>query len=168
MAQIKTLWLHRQLINWEDIYRWASDSGIKKLLPPEQLHMTHMTCRHPVDWSPLVLRTNQLEVPAGHKTVQIFGYIAKAIAFGHPEIKERHEELAGLFPTMDHANLLRPHVTLMRGGKMSKEPYLGRLVFGPEVAQEFNEQAVREIKHSLVKDVLSLVDNQEPGSMLSA
>lgn len=151
---MKTLWLHRPLLNVNDVYQWAGDTGIKKLMPPEQLHLTLATCRQPVDWSELTLRDDTLVIPEGHKVVQIFGYIAKAIAFGHEEIKARHEELRALFPTMDHSDLLRPHLTLMRGGKMPKEPYLGRLVFGPEVAQEFNETAVREIKHQNVKDYL--------------
>lgn len=149
---MKTLWLHRPLINWQDIFDWANETGVKKLMPPEQLHLTLATCREPVDWSDLVLKEDILEVEAGHKTVQIFGFMAKAIAFGHPAVKERHEELAALYPTMDHSAMLRPHVTLMRGGKMPKEPYLGKLVFGPEVAQEFNETAIREIKHVLAKD----------------
>lgn len=147
---VKTLWLHRPLINWQDIYTWAIQTGVKKLMPPEQLHLTLATCRQPVDWTGLELRQDTLEVEAGHKVVQIFGFMAKAIAFGHPAIKERHTELASLYPTMDHSAMLRPHVTLMRGGKMPKQPYMGPLVFGPEVAQEFNETAIREIKHVLV------------------
>lgn len=155
MAQeSKTLWLHRPLINWMDVYEWAEASGIKKLLPPEQLHITLATCRTPVDWSSIVVQTDTLTIPEGHKVVQIFGYIAKAIAFGHPAIKERHTELSSLLPTMDHADILRPHLTLMRGGKMPKDAYLGKLVFGPEVLQEFNPQAVKTIKHSLVRDIL--------------
>jgi len=125
------------------------------MMPPEQLHLTLATCRTPVDTSGLVLQTNTLTIEPGYKVVQIFGFMAKAIAFGHPAIKERHEELAAMFPTMDHASLLRPHVTLMRGGKMPKSAYEGSLVFGPEVLAEFNETAVREIKHVLVKDVLA-------------
>jgi len=147
---MKTLWLYRPLINWQDIYRWAIDQNIKKLMPPEQLHLTLATCRQPVDWSGLELRQDTLEIPEGHKVVQIFGYIAKGLAFGHPAIKERHTELARLFPTMDHPKLLRPHVTLMRGGKMPKAPYEGRLVLGPEVAEEFNETAVKNLKHQKV------------------
>jgi hypothetical protein len=155
---MRTLWLHRRLLNWRDLYEWAVVQGIKKMLPPEELHLTLATCRMPVDWEGLALRADQLIIPEGHKTVQIFGYVAKAIAFGHPDIKERHEELAGLFPTMDHAQMLRPHVTLMRGGKMPKGVYEGRLVFGPEVAQEFNETAIREIKHRKVLEVLGELD----------
>jgi hypothetical protein len=156
---MKTLWLHRPLLNWREVYDWAKETGIKKLMPPEELHLTLATCREPVDWSNLTLMTDTIEVEAGHKVVQIFGFVAKAIAFGHPAVKERHAELAKLFPTMDHPDIMRPHVTLMRGGKMPKEPYLGKLVFGPEVAQEFNETEIREIKHVKVKEYLEGLDD---------
>ena len=152
---MKTLWLHRPLINTMDIYRWAEATGIKKLMPPDELHLTLATCRTPVDWDNLELQSDTITIPAGDKRVQIFGFTAKAIAFGHQGIKERHSELAALFPTMDHADMLRPHVTLMRGGKMPREAYTGELVFGPEVAQEFNETAIKEIKHLVVKDYLA-------------
>lgn len=151
---MKTLWLYRPLLNWQDVFEWGYETGIKKMMPPEELHLTIATCRTPVDWTNLVLKTDTLEVEAGYKPVQIFGFIAKAIAFGHPAVKERHKEVSALYPTMDHASLLRPHVTIMRGGKMPRTGYEGRLVFGPEQAQEFNETAIKEIKHVLVKNVV--------------
>jgi hypothetical protein len=150
LTDSKTLWLHRPLINWQEVFQWAIESGIKKLMPAEQLHLTLATCRTPVDWSQLNLRTDTLTIEPGHKNVQIFGFTAKAIAFGHESIKERHRELADLFPTMDHSAMLRPHVTLMRGGKMPKVPYHGSLVFGPEVAVEFNETAAKNVKHQII------------------
>lgn len=158
---MKTAWLYRPLLNTQEVYQWASEIGIKKMMPANELHMTLATCRSPVDWNLITLQTNQLEIPAGYKTVQIFGYIAKAISFGHPAVKERHEELAALLPTMDHPTVLRPHVTLMRGGKMPREGYPGRLLFGPEVLEEFNERAVKEIKHVLVRDMIEGPEDED-------
>ena len=115
-------------------------------MPPDQLHVTLATVREPVDWSGLELQTNELVIPAGFKTVQILGWTVKALTFGHPDIKARHEELLALFPNMDHP-LLRPHVTLFRGGKLPQYGYQGELVFGPEIASAFNEEKARNIKH---------------------
>lgn len=140
------LWVHRPLVNWQDVFRWAIEAGIKKLMPASELHVTLATVREPVDWEGLELLTDTLVVPAGLKTVQIFGFTSKALSFGHPDIKARHEELVNRFPQMDHP-ILRPHVTLFRGGKMPHLPYEGALIFGPEVASEFNEQKARDIKH---------------------
>ena len=143
-----SLWLRRPLLNWADIYAWGLDAGIRKMMPPEQLHVTLATVRHAVDWTEddLELASDELVVPAGPKNVQIFGYTLKAIAFSDARIVRRHEQLLARFPQMDHP-LLRPHVTLFRGGKLPKRPYDGELVFGPELADVFDEVAGRNIKH---------------------
>lgn len=149
---MQTLWLYRPLLNTRDIFECSAEQNIKKMLPPEQLHLTLATVRKPVDVSGLVTLDDIIFVPEGHKQVQIFGYTAKAIAFGHPDIKARHEELAIQFPQMDHAKMLRPHVTIMRGGKMPRGVYEGPLHFGPEILSEFNEELARNIPHMKVAD----------------
>ncbi len=143
---MKPLWIHRPLLNWEDVFRWAIEAGVKKIMPAEELHVTLATVRIPVEWGDLELLTDEITIPAGLKTVQIFGYMSKALTFGHPGIKARHDELVALYPEIDHT-LLRPHVTLFRGGKMPHLPYEGELIFGPEAAHEFSEQKARDIKH---------------------
>ncbi len=140
-------WLHRPLLNTTDIYHWAVEAGVKKMMSPDQLHITLCTVRHPCRWEGLELRDDTIEIDAGHKLVQIFGFTAKGIAFGSSALKERRTELVDIFPRMDHPKLFRPHVTLYRGGKMPHAPYEGKLVFGPEVAGEFRESAIKEIKH---------------------
>ena len=118
------------------------------MLPPDQLHVTLATVRQPVDWTDddLELQADNLTVPAGPKPVQIFGYTVKALAFSDLHIERRHELLLRRFPQMDHP-VLRPHVTLFRGGKMPKKAYHGELVFGPEIADVFNEAEARNVKH---------------------
>jgi len=159
MENTKTLWLRRPLLNAREIYEWALETGISKMMPAEELHLTLATCREPVDWSGLVLEEDTLEISEGPKPIQIFGFMSKAIAFSHERVSQRHETLAQQFPTMDHAQRTRPHVTLMRGGKMPRETYNGKLVFGPEIASEFNPVSIREIKHVKVKNYIhKLVD----------
>lgn len=143
---MKPAWLHRPLLNWQDVYRFALEAGVKKMMPPEQLHMTLATVRDPVDWSLVELQTNELVIPEGFKSVQILGWTVKALTFGHPDIKARHEEIKAIYPQMDHP-LLRPHVSLFRGGKLPQQGYLGKLIFGPEILEEFSEEKGRNIKH---------------------
>jgi hypothetical protein len=152
---MRPLWLYRPLLNWRDVYTWAHGAGIKKMMPPDQLHATLATVRAPCRWDDLALQSDEIVVPAGHKAVQIFGYTIKALTFGHPQIKARHEELLARFPEIDHA-LLRPHVSLFRGGKMPRVGYDGELHFGPERAEEFNEIKGRDIKHVRVMDLLEI------------
>ena len=153
---MKPLWLYRPVINTPDLYRWCALVGIKKMYPEDQLHMTLATVRQPVEWGDLDLQTDELIVPAGFKAIQIIGWTVKALTFGHPAVKARHEELLARFPKMDHP-LLRPHVSLYRGGKMIHEGYEGELVFGPERAEIFDEVKGRGIKHIRVSEACSSV-----------
>lgn len=147
------VWLYRPLRNVDDVYRFGVDAGIKKMMPPEALHMTIATVRTPVSWDGIELLTDELVIPAGHKTVQIFAYTIKALTFGHPQVKARHEEILALFPQMDHP-LLRPHVSLYKGGRMPKIGYEGELVFGPERMEEFDAGNAKGIKHLVIADYL--------------
>jgi hypothetical protein len=121
------------------------------MVPPAQLHVTLATVRQPVQWDDLELHSDTLVVPAGPKVVQIFGYTLKGLAFEHSGLVSRHAELLQRFPLMDHPRI-RPHVTLFRGGKMPSTSFDGELVFGPEVASEFNEGTARNIKHVKLGD----------------
>ena len=124
-------------------------------MPADQLHMTLATVREPVDWSGLRPETDELVVPPGLKTVQIFAWTIKALTFGHPTINRRHEELLALFPAMDHP-ILRPHFSLYKGGRMPDPsiPYEGELVFGPERIEPFDAEGGIGIKHVKVADIL--------------
>ena len=148
------LWISRPLLNWRDVYRWGLEAGIRKMMPPEQLHLTLATVRTPVSWDGLDLETMDLVVPAGHKPVQIFAWTIKALTFGHPAVTARHELLLGRFPDMDHP-ALRPHVSLYKGGRMPSIGYEGALVFGPERAAVFDAANAQGIKHVKVADLLA-------------
>lgn len=152
------LWIHRKLLNLKAVYGFGVEAGVPKMMPPEALHMTLATVRVPVEWGDLKLRQDTLVIPAGHKTVQIFAYTIKALTFGHPEIKARHEELLKMFPMMDHP-LLRPHVSLYKGGRMPKIGYEGELVFGPEIAEAFDAGNAHGIKHIKTRDALAMMDD---------
>lgn len=147
------LWLSRPLINWIDVYRWGAEAGIKKMMPPDQLHLTLATVRAPVSWDGVELIENEIIIPAGHKSVQIFAWTIKALTFGHPEIKARHESLVARYPQMDHP-LLRPHVSLYKGGRMPQNGYEGELVFGPERLEVFDAENYQGIKHVKLADYL--------------
>lgn len=152
---MKSLWLYRPLVNWHDIYVWANSVGIKKMFPPDQLHATLASVREPVSWGGIEdhLESNTLTIPAGFKAVQILGWDIKALTFGHPDISARHKALVELFPGMEH-HLLRPHVSLFRGGRMITEGYEGELILGPERVQIFDPHGGR-IKHVLVSETLA-------------
>jgi hypothetical protein len=152
--EARSLCLTRPLLNIRPVFEYLEAIGVRKAIPPEHLHMTVATVRTPVDWSGLRTREDVLVVPAGLKTIQIFAYTIKGLTFGHPEVKARHEELLAMYPGMDHP-ILRPHVSLYKGGRMPHTPYKGELVFGPERAEEFDIGRAHGLKHVKVSDFLS-------------
>jgi hypothetical protein len=149
-----SLCLTRPLIRQDELLRWLADQGVRKIIPTGQLHLTLATVREEVDWAGLETRDDELVVPAGQKTIQIFAYTIKAITFGHPAIRERHEKLKLLFPTMDHP-VLRPHVSLFKGGRMPADPFPGELVFGPERAEPFDLSRAHGIPHVRIEDAIA-------------
>lgn len=142
----RPLWIHRRLISTSAVGAWAVDAGIRKMIPFDQQHFTQATVRDHVEWGELRLDPNDLVIPAGPKQTQIFAYTIKALVFDHPTIRARHEYLLGRFPTMDHPSM-RPHMSLYKGGRMPRIPYEGELVFGPEIAEEFDPSNALGIKH---------------------
>jgi hypothetical protein len=145
------VWIHRPLLNVTNVYRWGVLAGVQKMMPADSLHLTLATVRDPVRWKGLPLLDDELVVPAGAKPVRIFAYTIKALTFGHPEIGRRHDELLALFPSMDHP-VLRPHVSLYKGGRMPRLEYDGELVFGPERAEEFDARNAMGVKHVRISD----------------
>lgn len=147
------LWIRRKLINWQEIYKWLVDAGVKKAIPPEQLHLTLATVRNEVDWTNLELDTSNMIIEPGNKPTQIFAWTIKALTFQDESLERRHKELLDIFPDMDHPNY-RSHISLYKGGRMPTMEYTGRLLLGPEEASEFNPDNSMGIKHLKVRDTL--------------
>lgn len=148
----RPLWIHRRPIRTDGLREWCIDAGIRKVIPFDLQHFTQVTVRTPVEWDDLMLDPNELVIPAGPKPVQIFGHMVKALSFDHPFVQSRHAWLRERFPTMDHARVMRPHVSLYRGGRMPRGVFEGELVFGPEIAQEFDAGKALGIKHVRIGD----------------
>lgn len=142
----RPLWLHRRLLSIAGVKAWGIDAGIRKMIPFDQQHFTQATVREPVEWGDLQLDPNELVIPAGPKQTQIFAYTIKALVFDHPTIRARHAYLLDRFPMMDHPTM-RPHMSIYKGGRMPRIPYEGELVFGPEIAEEFDASNAMGIKH---------------------
>jgi len=148
------VWISRKLINTDDIYRWASGIGIKKMLPPEHLHLTLATVREPVDWSLVTLREDDLHLGPAKRPVQIFAWTIKALCVPDPLLDARHADLFAVYPQMDHP-AFRPHISLFKGGRMPTATYDGPIALGPERIMEFNADNARGIKHMKVLDLLN-------------
>ena len=150
----RPLWIHRRVISRQAIREWCMEAGIRKVIPFDQQHFTQATVRTPVEWGDLMLDPNELVIPAGPKPTRIFAYTIKALTFDHPLIQARHAWLRERFPAMDHAKIMRPHVSLYKGGRMPRTEFEGEIVLGPEIAEEFVAGNALGIKHVRTDDAL--------------
>lgn len=150
---MRPLWISRPLENWQDVCAWAQDAGVRKIIPPEHLHLTMATVREPVDHSLVTAEEDEIIIAPGAKPVQIFAWTIKALTFTDPRLTARHAELLRAYPAMDHPDF-RPHLSLFKGGRMPRSEYDGPLVFGPERILEFGSDNSRGIKHAKVSDLL--------------
>ena len=135
----RPLWVHRPLLNWQDVYRWAIENGAIEVIHHQHLHATVATSRSRVDWY-LIGGTHDdiIEVPEGDKPMIRLGDHAHALSFEHDGMAKRFFEIADKMP-VDYASDFRGHITLGRGHTFRQPtlPYRGKLIFGPEIAEPF-------------------------------
>jgi len=153
-SHARPAWLHRRVLNVEDVLSWLVEAGVPKCMPTDQIHFTQATIRQPVDWTGVEPDADELVIPAGPKPTQIFASTIKALTFRHERIADRHALLLSRYPMIDHP-VMRPHVSLYKGGRMPRTVYEGPLRLGPEMLTEFDPANVQGIKHVKVIEALS-------------
>lgn len=150
---IRTLYVHRPVINGGEILAWAKEQGFTSLLPASKLHVTLAFSRQPVDWMKIDASWSEtLELPlGGPRMVEQFGE-ATVLLFASSELAWRHEEFESIGASWDFPSY-RPHITLTYGGApedLAKiEPYRGRIVLGPEVFEEVDEDWANKVKEEM-------------------
>ena len=148
-AEPRTLYVQRKLLNAADFIAWAKSQGFETTTPADDLHVTVAFSRQRVDWMKAGQawsgEDGKLTVPAGGaRLVEPLGDKgAVVLLFTSSELSWRHEAIrrdAGAswdFPEY------QPHVTITYSGEgvdLSKvEPFRGKLIFGPEIFEEINE-----------------------------
>lgn len=149
-AAPRTLYVQRKLLNAAEFIDWAKAQGFETTTPANDLHVTIAFSRRPVDWIKVGDtwsgdKDGKLTVaPGGARIVEPLGDKgAVVLLFNSSELSWRHEaikrdaEASWDFPSY------QPHVTITYAGgdlDLSKvEPYRGKLVFGPEVFSEVDE-----------------------------
>lgn len=145
-AAPRTLYIRRDVLNAAEIARWAKGQGFATV--QEGLHVTIMHTRTPLDWIKVGQawegdeRTGQLIVPpGGPRLMERFGD-AVVLQFSHSRLAWRHQDIRDMGAEVDHPEY-QPHVTITWNapdidlGKV--EPYRGKIVLGPEVFEEVDE-----------------------------
>jgi hypothetical protein len=145
----------RKLLNGVDFLRWAHGQGFEKTLKADDLHVTVLYSRTPVDWmemgSPFSMNDDgTLTVPAGGpRIVEPLGSEgAVVLLFGSSELCWRHCQMVHDGASHDYEEY-QPHITITYDGgnlDLSKvEPFVGPLQFGPEIFQEIKDDYIASI-----------------------
>ncbi len=150
VGDAKPLYVRRELINTDEFLAWAKEQGFSETLEPGDLHVTIAYSKQPVDWSKVgdvyIWRDDDGSLtvpPGGYREVgQFEGSDAVVMAFHSYALWDRHREIKAAGASFDHDEY-RPHVTITyKPGDLdieAIEPYLGKLVFGPEIFKEIDE-----------------------------
>jgi hypothetical protein len=139
------LYVYRRLLNADAVIAWAKAQGIATTLPADEMHVTVLYSKTPVDWMAMGEdwspdKDGKLIVqPGGPRVVSQFNGGATVLEFACSWLKYRHEAMLERGATSDFPDY-KSHITLTYNGAdldVSKiEPYQGELVFGPEVFEE--------------------------------
>jgi hypothetical protein len=149
-AAPRTLYVQRKLTNAEEFIAWAKSQGFGTTTPADDLHVTVAFSRRPVDWMKAGEtwsndRDGKLTVsPGGARIVEPLGDKgAVVLLFNSSELSWRHEAIKREADATWDFPEYQPHVTITYAGKdvdLTKvEPYRGKLVFGPELFSEVDE-----------------------------
>ncbi|MGO4196857.1 phage portal protein [Rhizobium sp. YAF28] len=146
-AAPRTLYIRRDVVNADDIKKWAKSQGFDTV--QDGLHVTIIHTRTPIDW---IKVGNDIEWADSGNTIKIlaggprlmeqFGD-AVVLQFASSRLTWRHEDIKRLGADTDYPEY-QPHVTISwqkpEGMDLSKvEPYRGEIVLGPEIFEEVND-----------------------------
>ncbi len=149
-AAPRTLYVQRKLLNAAEFIAWAKAQGFSTTTPAEDLHVTVAFSRRPVDWMKVGEtwtgdRDGKLTVaPGGARLVEPLGDKgAVVLLFNSSELSWRHEAIKRDADASWDFPSYQPHVTITYSGgdvDLTKvEPYRGKLVFGPELFSEVDD-----------------------------
>ena len=145
---IKTLYVHRPLLNAGFLADWANDVGFGKVLHPSKMHVTNMFSKTAVEWDQFTPLDNKLSVRGGVRTLEQFDGGAVVMKFEVAALQDRFDEFLAGGCSYDYPEY-KAHVTITyEVGDVNIstiEPFKGVLLFGPEEFEEVNLNWVAEM-----------------------
>lgn len=137
----ETLYVHRPLLNPEDLIKWAHSQGFEKTLSPDDFHCTIVYSKAALDTTKFEPKKTKLQVSATGRDIDKFGD-AIVLLLKSDKLQARWKEFMDGGASWDHASY-QPHVTITYDGGdidcTKIEPYTGDLIFGPEEFEELDE-----------------------------
>lgn len=138
----KSLYIHRKVVNSDDIIRWAKSQGLDTSITGMDLHVTVVYSRDAIDW----MKTgeswaSELKIPAGGpRLVERFNEGSIVLSFASNELSWRHRSIVDMGASHDWPDY-QPHITVAFNSDPdfdidAIEPYQGEIVLGPELFSE--------------------------------
>lgn len=147
----QTLFVRRPLENAQEVINWAKGQGFATTLAPEDMHVTQMYSKEPLEWPQP--DEEPLTVAAGgeRKVSPLGDQGAMVLHFASPDMQERYKDLVEAGAKSDFPTF-KPHVTISWNAPdldhKDVTPYDGPLKFGPErfkeVAPDWSPDKVTE------------------------
>lgn len=138
----ETLYVHRPLLNADEVIAWAKAEGFATTLLPGDMHVTIAHSSKPLDWDKAGTSAAEIVIPAGSsgRRVEKLGEDgAVVLRFESEALQQRWQEFRDAGASWDWPTF-KPHVTLTYKGapRARPAPYTGRLVFGAEVFEKLS------------------------------
>lgn len=137
------LYVQRKLLNAADLIAWAKAQGFKSTLPADDMHVTVLYSRTPVD--PIKMgeawgseEDGNLVVKAGGpRAIERLGENAVVLLFASWSLASRHDDMVRNGASHDYDEY-QPHVTISYEALADLDigaikPFAGELRFGPEI-----------------------------------
>jgi hypothetical protein len=150
----RTLYVHRRLLNADELIGWAHGEGFKKTLPARDMHVTVAFSRGKVLWSDMEHIPGRVRIKAGstgRKVQRLGDKGAIVLRFRSALLTYRWKEFRDIGCSWDWEGY-KPHVTLSYQGDGVRlrgvMPYEGELLFGREEFSEVEEDWEKGVKES--------------------
>ena len=158
-SRVDTLYVHRNLINSEDVIKWHKENLNCSHLKEDDFHVTIAFSREEVEWSQFEPLSNPLKVKLKNVKPEKLGEQgAIVLRFECDELGERWKEFKAGGASWDYPSY-KPHLTLSYSypgteAELRKvKGYTGTLEFGPEVFGEVEEDWAAKIEEEEFGDV---------------
>lgn len=146
----RPLYVSRKVTNAKAILTWARSQGIEDLFDADDLHVTILYSKTPVDWMAMgeadmwTENGNLTIIPGGPRDVDIFGDDTLVLRFNSRQLKWRHEEMREAGASSDYGDY-KAHISITKsidGLNLDNiKPYTGVIELGPEIFEEIKDDS---------------------------